>query len=356
MQVLLLPKYEKKAASSRYRYLQYIPYFESCGIKCTVSPLFNDEYLENKFSTGRAGIFNVLRAFVRRLISIINSDKYDLIILHCEAFPYFPPLFEKYLAFRKIKYIFDYDDAIFHNYDQHQSRLIRWLLKEKIAAAIVGAKHVIAGNKYLADYALKVNNNVDIIPTVIDLNKYPGQYGLKPDKTFTIGWIGSPSTAKYVENIVEALSEVCRTGNCQVILIGAGKANLMGVRFENIVWSEDDEIKNMQMFDVGIMPLSDGLWERGKCGFKLIQYMACGLPVVASPVGVNSELVESGRNGFLAKSTADWVHALSSLRDDKDLRQRMGEAGRKKVEEQYCLQLTVPKFVAVLQKVMDENR
>ena len=356
MHILLLPKYSRKAASTRCRYLQYIQYLESCGFKCTVSPLFNDEYLEKRFNVGRAGIVNIVLALVNRLTTIIFSYKYDVIILHCEAFPYLTPFLEKYLAFRKIKYIYDYDDAIFHNYDQHLSRLVRWLLREKIAKVIAGAKGVIAGNKYLANYALKVNSNVYIIPTVIDLNRFHRQRVHRPDKTFTIGWIGSPTTTKYVEMVAEALSEVCSTGDCKVILIGAGKVSLPGINVESRVWSEDDEVKDMQDFDVGIMPLTDGPWERGKCGFKLIQYMACSLPVVASPVGVNSEIVESGKNGFLAKSKADWIHALNTLRNDKELRQRMGDAGRKKIEEQYCLQVTAPKFVAVLQKMTNGNR
>ena len=356
MHILLLPKYSRKAASTRCRYLQYIPYLESCGFKCTVSPLFNDEYLEKRFNVGRAGIVNIVLALVNRLTTIIFSFKYDVIILHCEAFPYLTPLLEKYLAFRKIKYIYDYDDAIFHNYDQHSNRLVRWLLKEKIAEVIAGAKGVIAGNKYLANYALKVNSSVEIIPTVVDLNRFPKQRVYRSDKTFTIGWIGSPSTTKYIEIAAEAISKVCSTGDCKLILIGACNVSLPGINIERRVWSEDDEVENMQGFDVGIMPLPDGPWERGKCGFKIIQYMACSLPVVASPVGVNSEIVESGRNGFLAKSKADWINALNTLRNDKELRQRMGDAGREKVEAQYCLQVTAPKLVAVLQKVINGNR
>jgi len=312
--------------------------------------------LEKRFSVGRAGIVNIILALLNRLTTIIFSYKYDVIVLHCEAFPYITPFLEKYLAFRKIKYIYDYDDAIFHNYDQHSSRLVRWILKDKIAAVIAGANGVIAGNKYLASYALRVNSSVEIIPTVIDLNRFIRQRAHRPDKTFTIGWIGSPTTTKYVDMVAEALSEVCSTGDCKVILIGAGKVSLPGINLDNRVWSEDDEVKDMQDFDVGIMPLPDGPWERGKCGFKIIQYMACSLPVVASPVGVNSEIVESGKNGFLAKSIEDWIHALNTLCYDKDLRQRMGDAGRKKVEEQYCLQITAPKLVAVLKKTIIENR
>ena len=282
--------------------------------------------------------------------------KYDLIVIHCEIFPYLPPLFEKYLTLRKIKYIFDYDDAIFHNYDQTSHMIIRWLFKEKISTVIKGARHVIAGSQYLADYALKVNNNVEVIPTVININKYPSrQSRATSEDIFTIGWIGSPSTAKYVEEIGVALSEICNDGNTKILLIGAGNMKLPGVNYENLEWSEDSEINNLRLFDVGIMPLSDGPWERGKCGFKLIQYMACGLPVVASSTGVNSVIVEEGKNGFLVRTISDWVRALKILRDDVELRQRMGEYGRKKVENQYCLQVTAHRFVAIFKKILNET-
>ena len=257
---------------------------------------------------------------------------------------------------RKIAYIFDYDDAIFHNYDQNPNRLIKWLLKGKVATAIGGAKYVTAGCQYLAEYALKVNSNVVVIPTVIDIDKYP-KHGskLKLVNSFTVGWIGSPSTVKCVEAIGMALTNICNTNNVKIVLIGAGKVDLPGVNLEKIEWSEGSEIENVRMFDVGIMPLADSPFERGKCGFKLIQYMACGLPVVASPVGVNSNIVEDGKNGFLAKTTEDWVRALTTLRDNKDLRQRMGAAGRKKVEEQYCLHVTAPKYLVLLQKILNEK-
>lgn len=355
MKILLLPKYGSKAASCRYRFLQYIPYVESCGIKCTIAPLFDDDYLENRFRTGRNDIVDIVKAFVRFFMTMWHSHKYDLIVIHCELFPYLPPLFEKYFKLRKIKYIFDYDDAIFHKYDQSSNMIIRWLFSDKIATVIEGAKHVIAGNQYLADYAIKVNDNVEIIPTVVDIDKYPNSpSGQSSTDTFTIGWIGSPSTAKYVEEIGAALSEICDDDNTKIILIGAGKVKLPGVNYKKLEWSEDSEINNLRLFDVGIMPLSDGPWERGKCGFKLIQYMACELPVIASPVGVNSVIVEDGRNGFLAKTIADWVRVLRFLRDDKEMRKRMGKAGRKKVEEQYCVQVTAPKFVVLMKKALME--
>jgi len=218
------------------------------------------------------------------------------------------------------------------------------------------AEVVIAGNAYLAAYAHDAGaKRVEIIPTVIDLKRYPVVSTEKRDKVITIGWIGSPSTAKYLQEITPALVEVCAEGKAKVRLIGSGLVDLPDVDAEVLTWNEDTEADLMHSFDIGIMPLPDEPWARGKCGFKLIQYMACGLPVIASPVGVNCEIVEHGVNGFLASTKNEWIQALLMLRGNSELRWTMGAAGRRKVEEQYCLQVTAPKLVSLLQSVGVEH-
>jgi glycosyltransferase involved in cell wall biosynthesis len=355
MHILFLPKYGRKAASSRHRFLQYIPVLESQGIQCTVSPLFSDTYLEKRFVFNKISILDVILAFLNRLIVVLKIKEYDLIIIHCEVFPYFPDILEKYIIQQKINYIYDCDDAIFHQYDRHSNKLIKWLFSDKICKVIAGASYVIAGSEYLADYARKVNKSVVILPTVIDLNRYPipkeNQIQKKP---FTVGWIGSPSTAVYLKIIAPALRHFCEEYDAKLVLVGSGNVELPGIPLEIRIWSEETEVEEMMQFDVGIMPLPDLPWARGKCAFKLIQYMACGLPVIASPVGANCEVVEQGVNGFLATSTEDWVRALKTLQDDSALRERMGKAGRLKVETQYCMQVTAPRLVSLLQSAVKE--
>jgi glycosyltransferase involved in cell wall biosynthesis len=191
---------------------------------------------------------------------------------------------------------------------------------------------------------------VEVIPTVIDLANYPLKDSGSASKVFTIGWIGSPSTARYLKAIAPALAELCKGGRARVCLVGSGPIDLKDVPVEVIAWDEKTEVDEIRRFDVGIMPLPDEPWARGKCGFKLIQYMACGLPVVASPVGVNSEIVDDGVNGYLASTTDEWVSALEALMADAELRRQMGAAGRKRVEEKYCLAVTAPKFVELLKQ------
>jgi glycosyltransferase involved in cell wall biosynthesis len=355
MHILFLPKYGRKAASSRHRFLQYIPVLESQGIKCTVYPLFSDAYLEKRFVFNKMIILDVLVAFLKRVKIILESESYDIIIIHCEALPYFPAILENYISLRKTPYIYDCDDAIFHQYDLHSNELIRWLFSDKIRKVIAGAAYVIAGSTYLADYARKANNRVVILPTVIDLNRYPIRKENRIlKKPFTIGWIGSPSTAVYLKIIAPALRQFCEEHDAKLVLVGSGNVELPGIPLEIRAWSEETEVEEMMQFDVGIMPLPDLPWARGKCAFKLIQYMACRLPVIASPVGANCEVVEQGVNGFLATSTEDWVRALKTLQDDSALRECMGKAGRLKVETQYCMQVTGSRLVSLLQSAVKE--
>jgi glycosyltransferase involved in cell wall biosynthesis len=186
------------------------------------------------------------------------------------------------------------------------------------------------------------------MPTVVDLDRYPvGNDRVRHD-VFTVGWIGSPSTTRYLNEVQPALSTLSEGGKARLLLVGAEHISLDGVPIESRRWTEASEVQDVHDFDVGIMPLTDDPWSRGKCGYKLIQYMACGLPVIASPVGINNQIVEQGVNGFLAQTPDDWLHALTTLRDDVKLRARLGAAGRAKVEAQYTLQVTAPRLLTLL--------
>jgi glycosyltransferase involved in cell wall biosynthesis len=279
--------------------------------------------------------------------------RFDLVMVEKEILPYFPAFAERLLGWMGVPYVVDYDDAIFHQYDQHKSWWVRQLLGKKIARVMRGASLVIAGNTYIADYARGVGaKRVEVVPTVIDLERYPAAGRVDSrSHTFTIGWIGSPSTAGYLQAIAPALAKVCKGGRACVQLIGSGPIELPGVPVELLAWDETTEVNYLQHFDVGIMPLPDEPWARGKCGFKLIQYMACGKPVVASPVGMNCEIVEQDVDGVLAGTNEQWVKALLAFMNQESMCQRMGRSGRKKVEERYALQVTGPRLAEMLQSV-----
>jgi glycosyltransferase involved in cell wall biosynthesis len=242
----------------------------------------------------------------------------------------------------------DYDDAVFHRYDAHWSRLVRWLLGGKIDAVMRRADCVTAGNSYLARRALDAGaTDVQLLPTVVDLDRYPSPPAMKTGAEVVIGWIGSPATAHYLAPLREVLAALASRHRVRCVAIGARPDQVAGTPFESRPWAEDTEVDMLRELDIGIMPLPDAPWERGKCGYKLIQYMACSLPVIASPVGVNVEIVDGGVNGELAGTDQEWEQSLERLVGDATLRQRMGRAGRRRVEERYSLQSRVAELASI---------
>ena len=226
-----------------------------------------------------------------------------------------------------------------------------FFFKNKISKVIQHAKAVLAGNEFLATYARKTNQNVFIVPTVVDPKRYTlRELPLNPKKKFTIGWIGSPSTSTYVKEIAAAIRRFCKQYDAELVLVGSGQIDLEGIPLQIKEWSEETELDELYSFDVGIMPLTDGVWTRGKCGFKLIQYMACGLPVVASPIGVNQDLVKQGISGFLASSEDEWFKAFENLYQSKVLRDKMGVSGRKTFEELFSLEVFNPIVAKILKQ------
>ena len=350
--ILLLGRYEKLGASSRYRSYQYVPYLQQLGHRIHVAPLLSDLYLRRLYARQSLPLLDVAASYVRRVFHLLRSGSYDLIWIEYEALPWIPYSIESFLQAGRTPYLVDLDDAVFHRYDLNPSRLIRSILGEKIDRVMRDAALVIAGNSYLAERAKKAGaSQVAILPTVVDLEKYP-VVAIPKNEVFTVGWIGSPSTVHYLSEIRGALKTLSHKGAVRLVTIGADPGPLEGVSTEMRPWNEETEVEEMLKFDVGIMPLKDSPWERGKCGHKLIQYMACSRPVVASPVGVNREIVEHGFNGFLATGSEEWMEALSTLKANAPLRLAMGAAGRKKVEQSYCSRITAPRLASLLADIM----
>jgi glycosyltransferase involved in cell wall biosynthesis len=285
---------------------------------------------------------------LRRIGALIQRKKFDLMWIEYELFPWLPGWFETLVLSQDLPYLVDYDDAIFHRYDRHPNPLVRRMLGHKIDVVMRHASTVVVGNEYLRDHAIKAGaRRVEMLPTSIDLTRYPSPTPARNER-FTIGWIGSPATTRYLHLVHEVLAEVCAHDQARVVLVGASEPGWQDVPHAIHPWSEDTEVEEVGGFDVGIMPLEDSPWERGKCGYKLIQYMACGKPVIASPVGINAQIVVPSINGYLSETTHDWVQALTSLMADADLRQKMGAACRAKVERDYAVQVNAPRLAALL--------
>jgi glycosyltransferase involved in cell wall biosynthesis len=344
MKVLLLTRYGRLGVTSRIRFLQYVPYLEKHGVAITVAPLLGDDYVQSLYK-GQKNFKAIAGAYIRRLRQLFGSGSYDLLWVEKELIPWMPAIPERLVG----PYVVDYDDAVFHGYDLHSSFLVRSMLGNKIKSTMSRATVVVAGNEYLAKYARDAGaSNVQYVPTVIDLDRYEVSRE-HSNKVLTIGWIGSPWTARYLPAIAPALQEACRNGRARLLLIGSGEIDMAGVPAEVRPWSESTEAADIQNIDVGIMPLPDEPYERGKCGYKLLQYMACGRPVITSPVGANRQIVDDGVNGFFASTQSEWINAIERLQQKPDLLRTMGIAARSKVESSYSLQIHAPRVLEILE-------
>ncbi len=350
MKVLFLTRYGSLGASSRVRFLQYLPYFEKQGLDITINSLLSDKYILALYEKDSCWI-EIIKGYFNRAITLFNVRTYDLLIIEKEVFPFMPAIIERLFYLFGVRYIVDYDDALFHNYDCHSNRWVRLFLGKKIDSVMSHASIVTVGNKYLAKRAkLAGARNVEIIPTVVDAKSY--QINRDTDRDVPIvGWIGTPKTSRYLEPLLPIFKAIKNDINVRFVAVGAKPEDFESTVVETWLWSEDSEVSSLQQFDIGIMPLKDTPWERGKCGYKLIQYMACGIAVIASPVGVNCEIVEQDRTGKLASSPEDWNQALRSLLEaGPRVINEMGNNGRLKVEEWYSLEIQSNRFLSQIIK------
>jgi len=357
MNLLILTRYDRLGASSRLRIMQYLPYLKAAGITVRIDPFFESAYLERLYAK-QSTTTAAFRAYRHRLWQMLHRHRPDAIWLEKELFPWLPWAIERLFLPHGVPVISDYDDAIFHNYDLHRMTLVQKIFGQKIDHLMGTSAVVLAGNAYLADRALKSGAaEVRIVPTVVDTEVYDAAAHAPQDRKLRIGWIGTPSTwTQYGAPMMPMLGSLAAEMDAKIVAVGAGSAAHPEAVLEIWPWSEDREVVDVRALDIGIMPLDDTPWSRGKCGYKLIQYMACGLPVVASPVGVNTDIVEHGVNGFLASNETEWRQALSTLLQDSDLRRRMGAAGRRKVETQYSLQVWGPRVARMLADVAEGPR
>lgn len=344
--VLGLALYGPLAASTRYRLEQYTSGLLDHGIDLRLQYLLGDEYLKSRFAGSRVSVPSLAYATLSRLKRLAGMRNFDAAILYCELVPMLPGFAE--IGLLRKPYVYDFDDAFYLRYRTGRLRFARPLLGGKFDSLLRGAAAVTAGSRALFNYAERHNGNTHLLPTVVDTTRYTPKPGLRGRGTFTVGWIGSPSTAAaYLGQLAGPLSVLGAEGKLRFVVVGGRSPAIPNVEVQEFAWSEESEIDLINSFDLGVMPLVDDEWSRGKCAFKLIQYMACGVPVVASPVGANIDVVADGC-GLLASSPDEWIQALRELRDDPGRREMMGAAGRERVENIYSLGVALPKLATIL--------
>ena len=337
----IAPHRPGRSPGQRFRFEQYTDFLESEGFTITYSFLLNAWDDRHFYQRGNYLLkcWIALKCVIIRLFDVLRAWRYDYIIVYREAHFWGWAIFEKLLSMSRAALIFDFDDAIWLNDTSESNKNLSWLKSSAKTAKIAHLANVVTvGNSFLADYARQSNPNVVIVPTAIDTDAYKYR-GAVDSEPVTIGWIGSTTTLKHFQNAIPALTAIKQKYgnrvNFKVIVDVDYEEPELGLK--STKWSKDTEVEELNKVDIGIMPLPDDRWSCGKCGFKGIQYMALGIATVMSPVGVNTDIIEHGKNGFLASSDSEWIDCLSQLIESVELRQRLGEAARKTIDERYSV-------------------
>jgi glycosyltransferase involved in cell wall biosynthesis len=295
----------------------------------------------------------VSQSLVRRASLLGTVKDFDTVYIFREAALLGPPIFERMIYQRGVPFVFDFDDAIFISYKSPSNGYLSYLKfagKTKTICRL--SAHVMAGNPCLASYARKVNDNVTIIPTTIDTDKYQQLPPRDESGPIVIGWTGSHSTVQHLDTLRAALKKLATRETFRLRVIGTPTYNIEGIEVEASKWYSDTELKDLSDIDIGVMPLPDDNWSKGKCGLKALQFMALGVPTICSPVGVNTEIIQDNENGFIAAAEDEWVNKLSRLIQSRELRKRLGEAGRRTVVTKYSAASQAPRVYDVFKSVV----
>ncbi len=344
-----------EAPSQRFRFEQYLPILKGAGFEYKLAPFLSLSAWKALYLEGNSfkKVFSILNSFSRRVLLICKLSPYEFIFIHREATPVGPPFFEWMVRFIwKKKIIYDFDDAIWLNDPSEAGTIksaIKW--KKKVKSICSWSYKVSCGNQYLADFASQFNSNVIVNPTTIDTvglhNLTVVSANEEKDKKLTIGWTGTHSTLPYLKEIIPVIAQLETQYDFNFLVIANKRPDYNLKSLIYLPWNKTTEIKDLNKIDIGLMPLTDDIWSKGKCGFKALQYMALSKAVIASPVGVNSLIIEDKTNGFLANTQEEWRIALIYLLEDKILRKEMGMKGMQKVEKYYTVSSNSKNFLSL---------
>ena len=355
--IIFFTKYTEKGPSSRYRSYQYKDFFED-NYKLEYYPLFNDEYIYNLYTNKRKKYFQILLAYFKRIIQVLKFiGTKNIIFIEYEFLPYFPPILEYLLKISKVKIIIDYDDAIFHNYDLNKSKIVRYFFKNKIPKIVKYSTLVITGSPYLTNYLSKFTNSIVEIPTSINFSKYKSNFKIKNTNDYiTIGWIGSTSTSKNIINIKEVIVKInIIYPKVKFKFMGFDdnlkeQINISNVQFCN--WSVEEEFNFLSSIDLGIMPLDLNPFNQGKCGFKLIQYMAMGKPTLSTPLEANIKINRNNYNLF-ATSTDEWFEKIIEFKNNLNYYKNVGLRNKGIIEKFYSIETNSIYYIKIFNQLFD---
>jgi len=342
MKILFVVPYPPgKAPSQRFRFEQYLDFLKEKQWQINVASFMDEKTWRILYNPGHSvqKIGGILKGFLKRFTLLFSVPAYDFIFIHREATPIGPPWFEWVVAkILKKKIIYDFDDAIWLPNVSENNKIvagIKW--HQKVNAVCKWAYKVSCGNAYLQDYAKQFNYNAVVIPTTIDTINLHNQVKTQNTAKVVIGWTGTHSTMKYLEPVVPILQQLEESYNFEFCVISNQKPAFSLRSLTYKPWRKESEIADLLHFNVGIMPLADDPWAKGKCAFKALQYMALGIPALVSPVGMNTEVVEQNINGYLCNTAEQWYAGLAEMISNPALRIKLGKAAREQIQNNYAV-------------------
>ncbi len=352
MKLIIFAPHPPGNASSHHRVYQYIPHLEKAGIECTVRPFYSKELFKMLYQSGKVfkkGLL-FLWCLLRRAYHALTAYRYDAVFIHREINPLRGKCLEWLLIRINPRVIFDFDDAIYLPV-QHVKRF-GLILKDPKKAYLwmKKARVVIAGNRHLAEVARKYNSDVEILPTPVDLERYKLEEKGAQD-SLTIGWIGTQDNLRYLERIIPALRELAKRHRFRFLIFSGASIDVPEVNIEHVKWSNHIEPKVLRCFDIGVYPLPDDQWTRGKCAFKGLLYLANGIPGVYSRLPAIEEIIKQGLNGFIASETKEWIEYLEILIQDEQLRTTMGNIARQTFPNAFELRYCAETLIKNLNKI-----
>jgi glycosyltransferase involved in cell wall biosynthesis len=352
MNILFLSTYPlEKGPSQRFRIGLYLPELEKEGHKCTYDPFYSEAAWNILFSKGNfiRKARTLIPGYFKRTKLLFTLSQWDVIFILREVSPMGPPILAwtaRYIFKKKI--VFDLDDAIWiPNYTAENALFHRLKTYWKTKKTMQWSNTVVAGNKYLADYSAQYSKDVRIIPTVVNTDSIhtPSRDRAQISSLPIIGWTGSTTTLKHLQDLIPLLRSLKEEHPFKLRIIANKNPEFENIDYDFVTWSPENEIEELEKFDIGLMPLRDNEWTKGKCGFKAIQYMSLGIATILSPVGVNAEIVTQSENGLLCSTSEEWENSITLLLEDRALRLSLGLAGRQTVLQSYSVVSQRTKFL-----------
>ncbi len=354
MKLLFIHPYPQgKIPSQRFRFEQYLDMLKDKGFDIDIAPFFDLSTIKVMYLKGRilVKLIGLISGFIRRAFLLFRLGKYDFVFIHREAMPVGPPIIEWIIAkiFNK-KIIYDFDDAIWLPNVSESNQIFSAIKYYSKVQNICSWSHKVScGNQYLSDFASQYSKQVVLNPTTIDIKGHHNRIKDHSNEKMIIGWTGTHTTMHHLKIIVPVLEELEKTHSFEFYVISNEEPTFKLRSLHFVLWSKENEIDDLLQFNIGVMPMYDNSWTKGKCGFKLLQYMALGIPALASPVGANSDIIDIGINGFLCDSPEAWKEHLIELLGDQALREHLGRSGIEKVNNNYSLESNGNNFLSLFQ-------